>query len=503
MIQHSFRASKGFTIVELIIVVAVIGILAAIGIVSYGAIQANARDRAILSDLDSMASIQTRYSLSTGTVGKEWDSESGADPDLNFTPSEGNVIVVTVDERGFCIRGYNTRANKNSFTNSFSKESVPGACSFAFTQIANGYTNSCGIGTDRKLYCWGNSSGIYPSSVPTIVADGALNGKLVKSLSMGYGHSCAISTDNLGYCWGQNSYGELGSGTVSGFSSPVAVSMTGALAGKTLLTIEAGSYHTCAVASDNLAYCWGLGTDYQLGNGLANNSSIPVAVSTSGLLNGKSISKISAGRYHSCTLTTDNGIYCWGRNDFGQLGNGVTGANSTEPVAVSTAGALNAKIVHDIQTDEHATCSLASENMYCWGNNSGYQLGTGNQSNSSVPIAVNTTSALNGKVIVAFSTGSRYSCAVASDGSGACWGANSLGQNGNGLTTTSTIPSSISTNGALNGKKLKTIGAGQNTTCAIDTKGKAYCWGNGSNGVLGNGSSSSSLVPLAVTMPNP
>ena len=146
--------------------------------------------------------------------------------------------------------------------------------------------------------------------------------------------ACAISLSNRAYCWGSGSSGQLGNNSTTNSSIPVAVNTTGVLAGKTIKQISAGSFHTCAIASDNKAYCWGSGTSGQLGNNLYTNSSIPVAVNTTGVLAGKTIKQISAGTSHTCAIASDDKAYCWGSGSFGALGNN-SAANSSVPVRVS------------------------------------------------------------------------------------------------------------------------------------------------------------------------
>ena len=145
--------------------------------------------------------------------------------------------------------------------------------------------------------------------------------------------ACAISLSNRAYCWGSGSSGQLGNNSTTNSSIPVAVNTTGVLAGKTIKQISAGSFHTCAIASDNKAYCWGSGTSGQLGNNLYTNSSIPVAVNTTGVLAGKTIKQISAGTSHTCAIASDDKAYCWGSGSFGALGNN-SAANSSVPVRV-------------------------------------------------------------------------------------------------------------------------------------------------------------------------
>lgn len=123
------KQKLGFTIPELLIVIAVMGILITIVAVAYGGVQAKARDTSVLSDIDTMEALQANYGLNNNLGGKNYNSEvDGYDSDLDFEPSEGNVLVVVVDTVDYCIRGYNPNGIKDSLENSFMRESTEGAC---------------------------------------------------------------------------------------------------------------------------------------------------------------------------------------------------------------------------------------------------------------------------------------------------------------------------------------------------------------------------------------
>jgi alpha-tubulin suppressor-like RCC1 family protein len=170
------------------------------------------------------------------------------------------------------------------------------------------------------------------------VVTGALGGKTVKSISAGARHTCVIASDDFAYCWGSNVAGQVGNNSTSNRLSPAAV-VTGALGGKTVKSISAGGKSTCAIASDNYAYCWGFNTYGNLGDNTTNQSLIPVAVDRSGALNGKTIKSISSGQlfsgyYHSCAIATDNKSYCWGIDFLDTLGGYGSTYQSLVPVIV-------------------------------------------------------------------------------------------------------------------------------------------------------------------------
>ena len=200
-----------------------------------------------------------------------------------------------------------------------------------------------------------------------------------------------------GVCsWGYNVDGELGNGTSTGALVPVAVDPSGVLAGKNIAALSVGYLHSCAVA-DGRGYCWGRNTEGQLGNNSTTNSSVPVPVSTSGVLAGKTIGAISAGAKHTCAVA-EGRAYCWGNNDNGKLGDDRHHtADSKVPVAVDISGVL-AQLASIIAvsgwgTNTPARCPMAwptagattaTEN---WGP-------SGVGSSSKVPVAVDTSGVL-------------------------------------------------------------------------------------------------------------
>ncbi|MCB0913912.1 MAG: hypothetical protein KDB60_20085, partial [Propionibacteriaceae bacterium] len=206
-----------------------------------------------------------------------------------------------------------------------------------------------------------------------------------------------------------NGNGQLGDNSTTNSSVPVAVNIGGALAGKTVTAISAGLSHSCVVA-DGQAYCWGDSTFGQLGNNSTTDSKVPVAVNTTGALSGKTVSAISAGRHHTCTVA-DGQAYCWGYNGGGELGNNST-TDSKVPVAVNTAGALAGKTVIEITAGYFHTCVAASGQAYCWGYNGSGQLGDNSITNSTVPVAVNTTGPLAGRTVTAIAAGYVHTCVV-------------------------------------------------------------------------------------------
>lgn len=128
------RLTQGFTIIELVVVIIIIGILTTIGTLSYSGIQKKAVETSLLSDIDAMEAAQTNYGLINKLGGKAYHSTT-YDSDLEFQPGSGNIIDVIADGVDYCIKGYNTQATKNSINNSYIRETSSGACNrIALTQ---------------------------------------------------------------------------------------------------------------------------------------------------------------------------------------------------------------------------------------------------------------------------------------------------------------------------------------------------------------------------------
>ncbi len=339
---------------------------------------------------------------------------------------------------------------------------------------------------------WG-SNPAQPSSAAPVPVDtsGVLAGKTLTAIDAGDSHACGLA-DGRAYCWGSNLFGELGSNnntTIGDLnappSAPVQVYTSGALAGRTVTAISAGSFETCAVA-DGKAYCWGVNS-----TATGGSSSEPVAVDA-GALAGKTVSAIAAGFRHSCAVANGR-AYCWGENGFGQLGNDSTDDSS---VPVMVGGVLASKTVTAVTVGEYYSCAVAGGKAYCWGDNADERLGNPGGGSSSVPVAVDTSGDLGGKTVTAISSSLNHSCVVA-DAKAYCWGNNTRGQLGKNTTLMRNEPAAVDTSGVLAGRTITAIAAGDFQSCAV-ADARAYCWGANGSGQLGNNGSTDSAVPVPV-----
>lgn len=209
------------------------------------------------------------------------------------------------------------------------------------TKIAVGYGTSMALCSDGTLAQWGRdmTGGQASFSVPqAIEGAGVLAGRRVIDIAAGYSNGLALCADGMLATWGSNSQGQLGinSNYPSESSVPVAVVISGVLAGKTITSLSAGSGHCLAMCSDGVLAGWGYNSNGQLGNGNTVNSLVPVLVNRSGVLAGRTVSALVAGSYHSLVVCADGTMAAWGRNDLGALGNNST-TSSSVPVLVNTS----------------------------------------------------------------------------------------------------------------------------------------------------------------------
>ncbi|WP_238380256.1 RCC1 domain-containing protein [Salinispora tropica] len=311
-------------------------------------------------------------------------------------------------------------------------------------------------------------------------------GTTITAIAAGHDHSLAVTSAGTALAWGNNLFGQLGDGSTTDSSTPIAVDLP---AGTTVTAIAAGDDHSLAVTSAGTALAWGDNDRGELGDGTTTRRDTPVDVD---LPAGTTVTAIAAGIGHSLALTSAGTVLTWGLNSDGQLGDGTTTDSST-PIAVdlpagTTVTAIAAGSLHSLAVTTAGT-------ILAWGNNSDGQLGDGTTTNSSTPIAVNLPASTT---ITAIDGGRDHSLAVTSAGSALAWGDNDDGQLGDGTTTNSSTP--IAVNLPADTTVTATT-AGSLHSLAVTTAGTILAWGNNSDGRLGDGTTTNSSTPIAVNLP--
>lgn len=287
------------------------------------------------------------------------------------------------------------------------------------TRISAGAYHTCALDQSGQVWCWGrNNDGQLgngsdqDSAVPTRVA--GFSGRSIRTISAGSMHTCAIDYQGSVWCWGSNRMGKLGQpADVFSYSTPQQVTALSTAAEQ----IAAGSSHTCAVDTHRDLWCWGEGIFGQVGLNPFASSAAPVRIST---LTEKIVS-MQAGWFHTCLLTESGRVLCWGKNQDGQLGNAaqISRADPVSPVKMDNGVSL-------LASGGQSNCSIAADQItYCWGRNNYGQIGDQTSTDRLIPIAVKLPI-----VPTQITVGGSHVCALDGAGQVYCWGANDVGQLG-------------------------------------------------------------------------
>jgi alpha-tubulin suppressor-like RCC1 family protein len=298
-----------------------------------------------------------------------------------------------------------------------------------FTSVSAGGGHSCGLTATGAAYCWGQNehgqlgdSSTVDRPAPVPVAGGIS----FRLLTAGGRHTCGIATDDVAYCWGSNDSGQLGIGSTSDRSDPTKIA-----GGFRVTAISAGAQHTCATIihweRQDRVLCWGSNSHRQLGTREPRDSWAPVPAFGTIRYRG-----VAAGSQHTCAVTKEGAVFCWGANARGQLGNG---SRTESPVPFLIRVSRRARFAA-VTTGSTHSCALTSEGeVYCWGENASGQVGTGKRGSSIMPARLADTLGFT-----ALSAGGDATCGVRRDGAVSCWGSNAAGQFGTAAPTESPTP---------------------------------------------------------------
>jgi alpha-tubulin suppressor-like RCC1 family protein len=252
-----------------------------------------------------------------------------------------------------------------------------------FTGVSVGEYHRCAVGTDEQGYCWGESNafgelgdGRHPqaSTTPSPVQGGIR----FRNISVGEWHSCGLGTSGIIYCWGLNEVGQLGidSSATCPPAHPCSPLPRAVSGGLTFKAVTAGALHTCALAVDGAAYCWGNNTSGQVGAWTTETcgdqyNSYPCATKPMRVLAANAFVEVTAGSDHSCGVTATGTVWCWGSNTVGQLG--TTSADTCrdqryQPFACSRTPlpAHSDLSVSHARAGGDRTCVLVERRVYCW-----------------------------------------------------------------------------------------------------------------------------------------
>ena len=251
--------------------------------------------------------------------------------------------------------------------------------------------------------------------------------------------------------------------------------------------VEAGVQHTCALTSDGAVRCWGGSDKGQLGNGAPyKTGGTPVPVQVAGLTSG--VKMIAVRGEFSCAVTGAGGVKCWGLDDSGQLGTGIPYTDSrmqASNVPVDDKGISSGAIA--VSVGPSSACAIvAGGAVKCWGADESGKLGNGSthMPGDGTPAFLPPVDVVGLTGAVQISVGGSHACAVLGTGALKCWGDNAFGALGIGTNDfTKNVPVDV----AALGTDVVAVTAGGRETCAILKSGSLKCWGQGDYGLLGDG----------------
>ncbi len=332
-----------------------------------------------------------------------------------------------------------------------------------------------------------------------------------KSITGGQFHTCGLSIEGAAFCWGNDLYGALGAGEAppipdrcpvqparSCSSIPYMVS-----GGHVFTSLSDRSFHhTCATDSEG-TWCWGEGTHGEIGNGVSGVTvnAVPTKVRSS-----VTYTATSTGGYHSCGLTTLRAIDCWGTNELGQLGDPTAaemcprpGSPSEQVLCATIPRRVASSLAFSkVSGGNSQTCALSEEGIaYCWG----YIVGEALNAVPAPPCGIHPCNNAPTRVVTELrftdiSAGDVVTCAISTAGRAYCWGDNTEGQLGTGKFA-GREPRPVPVNSSSNFVKIY---SGSAFACALDSDGAAFCWGDNQRGQLGDGSTTNRATPVPVQL---
>ncbi len=360
-----------------------------------------------------------------------------------------------------------------------------------YKDVATGGDHSCAVATDGTAWCWGRGEeGELGDGTNGIsFSPQRVKGDVVfAQITAGDNHTCAITSAGRPYCWGWDAFYQLGHPADTRRNVPVAVETA-----VRFTSISAGAQHNCALGTDSLAYCWGLNRYGEGGDGTTLTIIWPKPV-----LGGIKFAQLSSGAWHTCAVTKLGELYCWGRNDTGQLGIGSTALTATAPAPAATTARFA-----QVDAGRSHTCAVSRSNgLYCWGSNEHGELGNGSIMKEGlaefyVPTPISQLYR-TGEMI---SAGASFTCAAGAsitiNSSMRCWGRGESGQLGNGATIDHRQPQPVYLPGTPLLKPTQLALGGYTHACALIEEA-VFCWGTGRAGQLGNAQGTVALLPQRI-----
>lgn len=377
-------------------------------------------------------------------------------------------------------------------------------------QIAVGGAHTCALLDTGAVRCWGRGGDgrlgyadfqdIGDDETPASVGNVDVGG-VVTQITAGGSHTCALLDTGAVRCWGSGALGQLGYASQQNVGDNETPASRGDVSvGVLVAAVDAGAAHTCVLTSAAGVRCWGSGADGALGYGNTLTIGDDELPSTQGDVSlGETAVAVSAGSWKTCALLSSGALRCWGEGSFGAFGtfnhedigdDELPSSAPSTPVCASDPPP-GTSIAVDVEAGGEHTCVRSSlGTVRCWGYNYAGQLGYGHTNDIGDDELPATAGDVNvGGTVVQLALGRTHSCALLDDKSVRCWGSAAFGRLGYGNTRPIGDNETPASAGAVDvGGPVEQLAAGTLHTCALLTGGGVRCWGIGTDGRLGYGS---------------
>jgi alpha-tubulin suppressor-like RCC1 family protein len=348
----------------------------------------------------------------------------------------------------------------------------------SWRQVSVGNDFACATRTGGTLWCWGDNWGgqlglgnTTPNTTPVQVGVATT----WKSVDAGGWSACGVRTDGTAWCWGANSEGKVGDGSTTNRTSPTQVGIA-----TDWRNVTVGGYHVCGARTSGALWCWGANWNGQIGDGTTTARLAPVQVGS-----GSSWADAAAGELHTCAGTALGTLWCWGWDGFDQAG---SDAAVTDKLAPTQVGAV--ATYGPVAAGGQSSCAIRTDStLWCWGHDGVGALGR-------AATAFATPAAVDANAWISATVGAGHACGVRSAGTMWCWGLGLDGQTGLG-SIWEVAPAWYGTQ-VGSATNWSSVAAGAWHTCGIRNTGTLWCWGRGTDGRLGTGSTTTQTSPTQV-----
>jgi alpha-tubulin suppressor-like RCC1 family protein len=405
----------------------------------------------------------------------------------------------------------------------------------AVVDVSSGFNNSCALLADGTVWCWGGDDlgqlGVSSASLSAVAGCQGPCDPVAHKIAFPAGvqiaqvsadnHSCAVDKAGDVYCWGRNQYGELGHAPNASGSGDAPCAPSGATCNITpqkvvgiadVLKVEVGDYETCALTTGHAVYCWGWNDTFALGDptelDAAFSMSTPAQVAA---LTGKTITDLDLSRNasHVCAISEGEGVWCWGFNNYGQLGHNA-GTGTPADIISSAASAYGNATPQLVANTPYAIHVAAAQGVSCgstdggtagcWGSNQQGQFGNGTFTPNGVDSPLSQADGDAGNIAIIVGGGGSASgvlCTIGNDSHLSCWGATDYGEVGNGAYNQVDAAAAFDAGPVCNGTHCvdvpqtlpllaKSASVGFVGSLALGTDGKVYAWGYNNYAQLGH-----------------